>query len=187
MFITCNSQEDNYSDCICFYFFRYTMKHMWWCRSTGLLILRVGVGAWLLYHGILKLGASEQMVTFVWSAANNVGLTFFSVETWFQIARAAEIVAGIGLILGIFTSLAAVLWLLVLLFAANSKGRSIQKAEMDFAYIIMLVSLAFAWGGKYSLDGLLCHKHCASESCCSTGGGSCCKDKPMMEEEAPVA
>lgn len=132
------------------------MKHSRICRDTGLLILRVGVGAGLLYHGLMKLGAPEQMVTFVGSAAHSVGLTFLSVETWFRIARAAEIVAGVGLILGIFTSAMAALGLIVLLFAANSKGRALQKAEMDFAYIVMLLTLAFAGGGKYSLDGVRC-------------------------------
>lgn len=160
------------------------MKHCSNCTSWALLLLRVAVGAGLIYHGVAKLGASEQMINFVGGAAHKVGLTFLSTDVWFQIARAVEIGGGALLVLGLFTKVAAFLGLLVLLFAANSKGRDIQRAEMDFAYIAILLSLVMAGGGRYSLDALMCKKDKYNNGMCATdakndccGGGCCDTDK----------
>ncbi len=158
------------------------MKNRACCHNLGHLILRVGVGAGLLYHGIMKLGASEQMMGFVGWAAHKVWLTFLSTDVWFQIARAIEIGAGGALILGIFTPVAAFLGMLVLLFAANSKWWALQKAELDFAYILTLLSLTLTGGGRYSIDGRCkwrkyckdgkCDDKAMKDGCCGDGG--CC-------------
>lgn len=157
------------------------------CISRGLLVLRVAVGAGLMYHGIAKLGANEQMINFVGGAAHKVGLTFLSTDVWFQIARAVEIGGGALLILGLFTQVAAFLGLLVLLFAANSKGRAIARAELDYAYIAMLLTLVMTGAGRFSLDALICKARCKNDKYGSAMKDGCCGGVCHDTTDVPVS
>ena len=104
---------------------------------TGTLILRLVIGAVFLYHGITKLMMpAAGMMDFVGGAATNLGLTFFSNETWFWIVAIAETVGGAMIVLGLCTRWAAGILAIVMLFAINTKGWSIRTSELDMVILI---------------------------------------------------
>lgn len=123
----------------------------------GTLILRLVIGGVFLYHGITKiLMPAAGMMEFVGGAATNVGLTFFSNETWFWIVAIAETVGGAMLVLGLLTRWFASILAIIMLFALNTKGWGLPVAELDYVLLGTLISLIFMGGKRYSLDRLFC-------------------------------
>ena len=45
-------------------------------------------------HGLMKFSATPEMVQFIGGAAHQIGLTFLSIETWFEIVKYSEVVGG---------------------------------------------------------------------------------------------
>lgn len=124
---------------------------------AGTLILRLVIGSVFLYHGITKLlMPAAGMMDFVGGAATGVGLTFFSNETWFWIVAIAETVGGAMLVLGLGTRIAAVVLAIIMLFAINTKGWTIQRSELDMVLLGALISLLVSGAKRYSLDRALC-------------------------------
>lgn len=124
---------------------------------VGTLVLRLVIGAVFLYHGITKLlMPAAGMMDFVGGAATGMGLTFFSNETWFWIAAIAETVGGAMIVLGLATRFAAIVLSIVMLFAINTKGWTIQAAELDMVLLGTLISLLISGAKRYSLDRALC-------------------------------
>ena len=127
---------------------------------TGTLILRLVIGAVFLYHGITKLMMpAAGMMDFVGGAATNLGLTFFSNETWFWIVAIAETVGGAMIVLGLCTRWAAGILAIVMLFAINTKGWSIRTSELDMVILGTLIALMVMGGKRYSLDHAMCASH----------------------------
>ena len=133
------------------------MKHKG-CVAT--LILRLVIGGVFLYHGITKLlMPAAGMMDFVGGAATNVGLTFFSNETWFRIVAIAETVGGAMIVLGLATRFAAVVLAIIMLFAINTKGWTIKASELDMVLLGTLISLIVSGAKRYSFDRLMCKPH----------------------------
>lgn len=124
---------------------------------TGILILRLVIGAVFLYHGITKIMMPMGgMVDFVGGAATNLGLTFFSNLTWFWIVAIAETVGGALLILGMATRWIAAILGIIMLFAINTKGWSMMTSELDIIILGTLITLMFTGAKRYSLDHAMC-------------------------------
>lgn len=127
---------------------------------TATLIIRLVIGAVFLYHGITKLMMpAAGMMEFVGGAATNVGLNFLSNETWFWIVAIAETVGGAMIVLGLATRFAAIVLAIVMLFAINTKGWTIQASELDMVLLGILISLIISGSKRYSLDHLMCGSH----------------------------
>lgn len=140
------------------------MKNCKSCLSTGLLILRLLVWWIFLYHGITKLGGGEGMVQFVGGAFHSLGLTFLSMSTRLLLLAIGEIVAWALFIFGIFTRVAAVFVVIVMLGAMNAKGRSgAAFVEKDFILLVLAIVVACTWTGKYALSS--CLPRCCGSSC----------------------
>ena len=91
-------------------------------KSIGLLIIRLGFGAFFLMGGITKLMKPE-MADMIGGAAHGLGLTFLSPEVWFWLAAGGEVIVGLTFLLGIFLplgSLLAVIIMLVAFFGAHN-------------------------------------------------------------------
>lgn len=124
---------------------------------AGILIVRLVIGAVFLYHGITKLlMPAAGMMEFVGGAATNMGLTFFSNETWFWIVAIAETVGGAMIVLGLCTRCAATVLGIVMLFAINTKGWALPQAELDYVLLGSLIALLFSGSKRYSLDHAMC-------------------------------
>lgn len=133
-------------------------------QNLGLLILRVGLGAVLFAHGLQKL--------FGWwggdgpsgfkNALSDVGYQHADILTY--VAAGGEILAGVLLVLGLFTPLAAAGALAYLIngllagMSAQSNPRSVpfflpEGHEYEITLIIMAAAVILIGPGRYAFDG----------------------------------
>lgn len=104
------------------------------------------------------------MVQFVGGAFHSLGLTFLSMSTRLLLLAIGEIVAWALFIFGIFTRVAAVFVVIVMLGAMNAKGRSgAAFVEKDFILLVLAIVVACTWTGKYALSS--CLPRCCGSSC----------------------
>jgi len=117
------------------------------------LLLRVAVGILFLVHGYPKLGSQRKMgADFMKSTGMPVWMAAF--------AGVAEFFGGLALILGIFTPIIAllfVLWMISTTWFAKTKLHKKLQGGYEFDLILMAGSLAIAilGSGIYSMDHLL--------------------------------
>ncbi len=120
--------------------------------SFVLLIVRVGVSASMLSHGLTKMNKlmSDAPVEF----ADPIGIGQ-APTLW--IAVFAEVICSLLLILGIFTRLVVVpllITMLIVIIIVN-KGKSFGDLELPLLYVFIYLILLSTGAGKYSLDGYL--------------------------------
>lgn len=123
-------------------------------RDTGLLILRVGLGAMFIFHGWPKIIAGPEMWGKLGMAMGNLGI-HFAPNFWGFMAAFAEFGGGICLILGLFTREACILLAIDMAVAATmhlSKGDGLQTASHAIEVAIVFFSLIFIGAGEYSVD-----------------------------------
>lgn len=147
------------------------MKNCALCsKVTG--VIRILLGAAMIYFGVSKFGAWPEMQAFVGGAAHKLGLTFLSVWVWFWIAMIGEIVVGLMLILWFKTRLAALLTLVIMVFAYAATGWNILW-NMN-ALIVSIASLVILWKGTGDWAVCWCNKwSCETKSTGGCCGGSC--------------
>jgi putative oxidoreductase len=126
--------------------------------EIGLLLVRVVVGALFVGHGAAKL--------FGWFAGGGVAetaayfrsLRYPNARALAVVAGATEALAGLGLVLGWFTPLAAAALIGVLLNAAiaghGHAGLWSENDGYEYPLVLMVLSFALAWAGPgaYALD-----------------------------------
>jgi putative oxidoreductase len=123
--------------------------------NTALLLIRIGIGALMLVHGLPKMANlfSEGPVQF----ASVFGL---SAEISLGMAVFAEVLCSIFLIVGFGTRLATIpliVTMLVAVFYIHAVD-SFNKQELGIHYLLAYVLLLITGAGKYSLDHLLQRK-----------------------------
>ncbi len=117
-------------------------------KEIGLLVLRVGIGAMMLKHGMAEVRDFE-----------NAFHTFpdpfdISSEISYSLTVFAEVGCSIALILGLFTRLATIpllITMLIVVFRVHSSDPWDNK-ELDALYGLVYLTLYFSGPGKYSLD-----------------------------------
>ena len=107
------------------------------------------------------------MADIVGGAAHSLWLTFLSTEVWFNIVKYVEVIGWAFLVLGLWTCLSALVLFVVMLVATNTKGRSLDKSELELLLAGILLALMFTGGGRYALTGCRKHKgcHCKDGKC----------------------
>ena len=121
--------------------------------SIALVLLRLAIGSLYIYHGYPKLGAARKG-TAEW-------LKSIGFPGWLAtLAGVVEFFGGIALILGIFTSIVAVLsalWMIATtwLSMAKIKKKYAGGYELDITLLLVSLALAAVGGGSFSLDYLL--------------------------------
>jgi len=127
-------------------------------RDVGLLMLRLGLGAAFMIHGLPKLGAGPKTWHGLGEAMGNLGIHFWP-TFWGFMAAAAEGIGGLLLILGVFYRpiclvLAFSMTVATLSLAHNSwtleafnKGYS---RPLELA--VVFLGLAFVGPGRFSID-----------------------------------
>jgi putative oxidoreductase len=120
--------------------------------DLALLILRVALGAALLYHGVPKLMNYGGTVGFFQSA--HIPVPALSAA----FAILAEVGGGLLLLLGLAVDVAGILVVIdmigAILFVHWSKGYDMSKGgwEYPFAILCMGLALALAGPGRYAVD-----------------------------------
>lgn len=122
--------------------------------SLGLLILRLGTGAFLIYgHGWGKLTHfSEEAQQF----SNPIGL---GSPTSLALAIFAEVFCAIAVMLGLCTRLAAIPIIVTMAVAGllHHAADPFGRKEKALLYLVAYVAIALMGAGRYSLDAKFGH------------------------------
>jgi putative oxidoreductase len=122
-------------------------------HDIGLLILRVGLGAMFIAHGLPKMMGGVPVWKTLGQAMGVLGVSFAPVF-WGFMAAFAEVFGGISLITGIFFvpfSAMLAFEMMVATFMHLSKGDNFVTASHAIEAAIIFFSLIFIGPGKYVL------------------------------------
>ena len=122
-------------------------------QQTALLILRVGIGIMMIYHGYPKLLGGPGKWASLGKAMHSLGLHDFP-AFWGFMAAVAEAIGGLCLIVGFCFRPACLLLLITMIVAAMKHLGSGPFGEATHAIELGVVFLAMTLlgPGKYSVD-----------------------------------
>lgn len=123
-------------------------------RNTGLLILRVGLGAMMMFHGLPKIMGGPDHWAGIGSSMKVIGINFIP-AFWGLMAALSEGMGGFLLLLGLFYRPVNMLLTFTMIIAALvhlNKGEGIMGASHAIELGIVFFSLIFIGPGKYSVD-----------------------------------
>lgn len=123
-------------------------------REEGLLVLRIGIGAMFIYHGLPKLLAGPDKWLQLGGAMGYLGIDFVP-RVWGFMAGFSEAVGGLCLMLGIFFRPACFALTCTMAVAATmhlGKGDGLLRASHAIEAGILFVSLMLIGPGRYSVD-----------------------------------
>lgn len=119
--------------------------------NIGMLILRLGVGVLLAHHGF------EKLVKF--NALKNHFLNFLGLGSTVSLSLAifAEFFCAIFLVLGLFTRLAVIPVIIVMLIALFKvhNGTFFAEGEKAALYLAGALAILLCGPGKISVDGMI--------------------------------
>lgn len=123
-------------------------------KNTGLLLLRIGLGAMMIMHGYPKLLGGPDMWKQIGGSMANIGV-HFAPTFWGFMAGAAEGIGGLLFLLGLWFRPACLFLLFTMFMAAmhhfkagDGLGQASHAIELAFVFLGML----FVGPGKYSMD-----------------------------------
>ena len=124
-------------------------------RDTGLLILRLGVGAAFIIHGLPKLTGGPKVWTGLGQSMNHIGIDFFPVF-WGFMAAVSEGIGGVLLILGAFYRPTCLLLAFTMTIATFTLA-SVKKPEFSsyshpLKMAFVFLGLACVGPGRFSVD-----------------------------------
>lgn len=123
-------------------------------RDFGLLLLRVGIGAMFVMHGLPKLMGGPDKWTQLGGAMQFVGISFMPVA-WGLAAALSEFVGGVLLVLGLLFRPACLCLTLTMAVAASmhlGKGEGLMAASHAIELGILFAALLFIGPGRFSVD-----------------------------------
>lgn len=123
-------------------------------RNTGLLILRVGLGVMMMFHGLPKIMGGPDTWAGIGGSMKVIGINFIP-AFWGLMAALSEGMGGFLLLLGLFFRPVNMLLTFTMLIAALvhlNKGEGIMGASHAIELGIVFFSLIFIGPGKYSVD-----------------------------------
>ncbi len=120
--------------------------------NFSMLLLRVSTGLWIMIkHGLDKLQN--------FSAIQPHFYNFLGIGTSFSLALVifAELFCAMLVVLGLFTRLAVIPIIIMLIVAAFSAKATqpLMNKELDFLYLVPFVVLLFCGAGRVSVDGMM--------------------------------
>ena len=133
------------------------------CFKTAALVLRLVIGALFLYSGIIKLMNMEMIIGFCASMGLSVAIAW--------LVTIGEIAAGAALIAGIFTRIASVIVIIIMIGATilTAKATGFNSAIPTLVYLFAGVSLFLSGPGSFALAHC-CGTKCDQDTC---SNGSC--------------
>lgn len=123
-------------------------------RNTGLLIMRVGLGAMMIYHGYPKILGGPEMWAELGGSTKYVGIHFLPVM-WGFLATLTETLGGFLIIIGLVFRPASIFLMITLIVAAFThfgKGEGMSGAAHAIELAVVFAGLIFVGPGKYSVD-----------------------------------
>lgn len=126
--------------------------------DTGLFLVRAVTGILLIWHGMETFDAEKMKMYTGWFMERN----YSSPAIWAYAGKVAELLAGVGFLLGLFTrlsALAAIAAFAGIIFILGGKGKLFEGDQHPFLFILISLVFLFAGPGKYSLDHLFFGKN----------------------------
>ena len=126
-------------------------------QNYGIAIVRIITGILLIWHGWESFDAEKMDMYTGWFAERE----YANPELWAYAGKIAELLAGIGFVLGLFTRIAAVATMAVFLgviFILGDKGKIFQGDQHPFLFILLAVVFLFIGPGAWSVDNLIFKK-----------------------------
>lgn len=138
-------------------------------ENTGKLLLRVSLGALMLFHGVKKFNSGVEGMKGMISGAGFPEALAYG-------AYLGELIVPILLILGLMTRVSALVYSFTMAFAIylvhandiftiNAKTGGLV-IELPLLYLLAGVALAFLGAGKYSLDAKMAQCSCSNKASC---------------------
>lgn len=126
-------------------------------QNNGIALIRIVVGAFLIYHGWEMFNAAKMNEYLQWDMFKNSS----SAKAMVYAGKASELAAGILLVIGLFTRIAAILVIGTLGYIAFFVGHGKIWYDDQYPFLFVLLALVFLFmgGGRLSLDNLLFNKH----------------------------
>ena len=140
-------------------------KCSWRSTDSGLLALRIGVGAIFIFTGWMKVSDLTATVGFF----ATMGFAPF----WAYLVSFVELIGGIAVLLGVYTRIASKLLTIIMIVAIYVLRDNVQMVMTPVSVFFSTLALTLAGGGKHSL----LRKCCGAGSCCGSGETSekkCC-------------
>lgn len=122
-------------------------------QDGGIALIRVVVGFFMIYHG-WEIFDMEKMNEYgTWDVFRNASSPTAMVYT----GKAAELIAGILLVLGFLTRVAALVLMLTMLYISFFIGHGEIWYQDQHPFLLVLLGLVFFFmgGGRYSVDRLI--------------------------------
>jgi putative oxidoreductase len=126
-------------------------------QNYGIALVRIITGMFLVYHG-WEVFNTEQMKTYTgWFVERK----YSNPSGWAYAGKIAELLAGIGFVLGLFTrlaSIAAISAFAGIILILGDKGKIFQGDQHPFLFILLAIVFLVTGPGALSLDGLIFKK-----------------------------
>lgn len=122
--------------------------------NIGLLVLRIGIGISIFFHGLPKITGGPETWTAIGGSMSNLGINF-APTFWGFMAAFSETIGGILFALGLFFRPAAFLLvgtMIVALVVHLSQGDDFMKYGHALDLLIVFVAALLTGPGKYSFD-----------------------------------
>lgn len=123
-------------------------------RDFGLLLLRLGIGAMFVMHGLPKLLGGPEKWTQLGGAMQYLGIGFMPL-VWGLAAALSEFVGGILLAIGVLFRPACLFLTATMAVAATmhlGKGEGLMGAAHAIELGILFFALLFIGPGRYSVE-----------------------------------
>lgn len=135
------------------------MKWLTWpgldrARDMGLLVLRVGLGLMMMFHGWPKMVGGADKWRKLGGAMSSLGVDF-APEFWGFMAAFAELIGGAALVLGLATRPFALMLAFTMFVAARmhlEAGDGLGGASHAIEDGIAFLGILLLGPGRYSLD-----------------------------------
>jgi putative oxidoreductase len=124
-------------------------------RDAGLLILRIGLGAAFMVHGLPKLTGGPKLWAGLGKSMGHIGIDFLP-EFWGFMAALTEGIGGVLLVLGAFYRPVCLL-LTFTMFVATLTVAAVKKPDFEsysnpLKLAVVFFGLAFIGPGRFSID-----------------------------------
>lgn len=122
-------------------------------QEAGLALIRIVVGYFMIYHGWEIFSEEKMKPYFEWDVFKRFSSPSLIVYT----GKTAELVAGIFLMIGLFTRLASLVLIFTMLYITFFVGHGKVWYEDQHPFLFVLLGLVFFFtgSGKLSVDQLL--------------------------------